>query len=83
MHSATITIHLVALERKIGVNQIVAENAAAGKELTILVEVFESLTQFGANRRDLGVFFRRTSTRRALGLATCGMRSEAERLRAE
>ena len=59
MHSATITIHLVALERKIGVNQIVAENAAAGKEITILVEVFESLTQFGANRRDLGVFFRR------------------------
>lgn len=52
MHGATIAIDFLGLEIQVGVDQIVAEDAAAGQELTILVKVFESLTQFGADRRE-------------------------------
>jgi hypothetical protein len=50
---------LLHLQRDVGVDHVVAEHAAAGQELAILVQVLERLVERRAHGRDLRVFFRR------------------------
>ncbi|VXB37347.1 conserved hypothetical protein [Massilia sp. 9I] len=53
------TLHFLHLEVDVGVDHAVAEHAAAGQELAVLVEGFQRFFQRGAHGRDQLVFFRR------------------------
>src|SRR5690606_4850635 len=53
------TLHFAFLLGQVGIDHVVAEHAAAGQELAVLVQRLERLVQRRAHGRDLGVFFRR------------------------